>query len=128
MSGTLADVAVPADRLASAHARGAVRVRERVIDKVVRAAAADAIGVARDDIDVEVSEWARGLAIRVAGPAPVPDLDDREAVEAAEPMLERMGRLQRILAAELARLTGREIRRISVTVTGARIPERKRVM
>lgn len=128
MSGALADVAVPAARLAPAHAGGAVRVRERVIDKVVRAAAADAIGVTRDDVDVEVSEWARGLAIRVAAPVPVPDLDDREAVETAEPMLERMGRLQRALAAELARLTGREIRRISVTVTGARIPERKRVM
>lgn len=106
---------------------GSVRVHERVIDKVVREASAGAIGVSRDEVSVEAAEWGGGLAVRVAARLPVPDLGDREAVETAVPVVERVRVLQSELAIELARLTGREIRRVSVTVTGAIIPKRKRV-
>lgn len=106
---------------------GLVRVRERVIDKVVREASAVAVGVSRDDVSVEVAAWGGVLAVRVAAALPVADLADTEAINAAVPILERIRVLQSALAEELARLTGREIRRVSFTVTGAVIPERKRV-
>lgn len=108
-------------------APGSVRVHERVIDKVVREASAVAIGVSRDDVSVEAAEWGGGLAVRIAAKLPVPDLSDLEAIEAAVPVLERVRALQAELAEEFARLTGRDIRRVSFTVTGAIIPKRKRV-
>ena len=106
---------------------GTVRVRERAIDKVVREASAAAIGVPRDAVSVDVAEWGGGLAVRIATKLPVPDLGDVDAIRAAVPVVDRVRALQAQLADECARLTGREIRRISVTVTGAIIPKRKRV-
>lgn len=117
-AGVLAPVSRPS---------GTVRVRERVIDKVVREAAAVAIGVPRDDVNVEVAEWGRGLAVRIAAKLPVPALEDRDPSEPTVPILERVRALQTALAAEIERLTGREVRRVSFTVTGAIIPQRKRV-
>lgn len=106
---------------------GRVRVRERVIDKLVREASAVAIGVPRDIVNVDVSEWAGGLAVRVATKLPIPDLEDTEAILAASSIVDRVRSLQSTLAGEFARLTGREIRRVTFTVTGAIIPEHKRV-
>ena len=107
--------------------RGGVRVRERVIEKVVREASAVEIGVSRGDVDVEVTEWGGGLAVRVTARLPIPDLDDTEAVRAETPVLDRVRQAQTVLAEEFSRLTGREIRRVSFTVTGAIIQDRKRV-
>lgn len=73
------------------------------------------------------AEWGGGLAVRIAAKLPVPDLSDLEAIEAEVPVLERLRALQAELAEEFARLTGRDIRRVSFTVTGAIIPKRKRV-
>ncbi|MGO1768763.1 MAG: NTP pyrophosphohydrolase [Microbacterium sp.] len=111
----------------AATARGAIRVRERVVEKVARQASAIAMGVPRSSVDVQVADWAGGLAVRVATALPIPDLDDTEAVRAERPIVERVREAQSVLAEELSRLTGREVRRVSVTVTGAVIPERKRV-
>ncbi|RGE20395.1 NTP pyrophosphohydrolase [Leucobacter sp. wl10] len=108
-------------------APGGVRVRERVIEKVVRETSAVTIGVPRDEVHVEVAEWGGGLAVRIAARLPIPDLADTEAIRAEAPVLDRARRIQTALADELARLTGREIRRISFVVTGAIIPQRKRV-
>ncbi|GAA1597589.1 NTP pyrophosphohydrolase [Leucobacter chromiireducens] len=106
---------------------GGVRVHERVVAKVVRETSAVAIGVSRDHVDVEVTEWGGGLGVRIAAKLPVPDLSDLAALEAAVPVLERVHELQAGLAEELATLTGRVIHRVSFTVTGAVIPKRKRV-
>lgn len=107
--------------------RGSVHVRERVIEKVVREASGGTLGVPRGDVDVEVSEWGGGLAVRVTAKLPIPDLDDTEAIRSAPTVIERLRQMQSVLAAELGRLTGRDIRRVSFAVTGARIPERRRV-
>ncbi|MGF3057474.1 NTP pyrophosphohydrolase [Microbacterium sp. YY-01] len=107
--------------------RGSVHVRERVLEKVVREASAVTIGVPRGDVDVEVSEWGGGLAVRVTARLPIPDLDDTEAIRAAPTVIERLRQMQSVLGAELGRLTGREMRRVSFTVTGATVPERRRV-
>lgn len=106
---------------------GRVHVRERVTEKVVREAAAVTIGVSRDHVSVDVSEWGGGLAVRVAAMLPIPDLGDTEAIRTATPIIDRVRALQTELGEEFARLTGREVRRVSFTVTGALVPERKRV-
>ncbi len=106
---------------------GVVRVRARVIDKVVREASAVAIGVHRDEVSTEVARWGGGLAVRIAANLPVPDLADTDAIRAETPVLDHARLLQSTLADEIARLTGREVKRVSLTVTGAIIPERKRV-
>ncbi|WP_029150570.1 hypothetical protein [Microbacterium indicum] len=118
-------VAPPPARPALPH--GVVRVRERVVDAVVREASAAAIGVARDEVSTEVSEWAGGLSVRVSARFPIPDLSDADAVRAATPIPDRARAVQSSLADTLARLTGREIRRVSVAITGAIVPPRKRV-
>lgn len=107
--------------------RGGVRVRERVIEKVVREASAATIGIPRGDADVDVAEWGGGLAVRVAARLPIPDLDDTDAIRSEIPVLARIRRMQSTLAEEIARLTGREVRRVSMTVTGALVAQRKRV-
>lgn len=106
---------------------GRVRVRERVIDKVVREASAAAIGVPRGDVEVDVSEWGGGLTVRIATKLLIPDLQDTEAILAGSSILDRARALQTALAGEFAWLTGRDIRRVTFTVTGAVVPERKRV-
>lgn len=107
--------------------RGAVRVRPRVIEKAVREAAAQTLAAPRGDVSVDITEWGGGLNVRVATKVPIPALDDTEAILAEPTILERMRAAQAALVEELSRLTGREIHRVSVTVTGANIPERKRV-
>ncbi|MCT9821425.1 hypothetical protein N3K63_14160 [Microbacterium sp. W1N] len=106
---------------------GRIVVRERALRTAVRAAAADVVGVGRDDVSVDVAEHAGGLAVRLATPLSVPDLDDLEAVAAATPVVERLGALQQELQARLGRLTGRDITRVDITITGATVPPRRRV-
>ncbi len=106
---------------------GVVQVRKRVIDKVVREASAAAIGVSRDDVHIEVTEWGGGLTVHVSAKLPVPDLADTEAIRSQTQILDRIRFLQSALVEDIARLTGQEIQRVSFTVTGAIISERKRV-
>lgn len=106
---------------------GRVHVSPRVFEKALREASAQLIGVGRDALDVEVSEWSGGLAVRIETLLPVPDLDDTDAVREAPPVIQRARTFQGEAAEEFARLTGREIRRISFVVKGATVPERKRV-
>lgn len=106
---------------------GHVHVHERVLGKIVTQASAHAIGVARGDVHAEVSEWGGGIAVRLSTRLPIPDLADTEAIRAYTPVFERMRDVQSTLAHDLERMTGRAIRRISVTVNGAVTTERKRV-
>ncbi|GGD26904.1 hypothetical protein GCM10010915_03700 [Microbacterium faecale] len=107
--------------------RGSVHVRERVFEKTFREVSAATIGVSRGDVDVEVAEWGGGLAVRVAARLPIPELDDTGAIQAATPVIERVREMQAELASELGRLSGRDIQRVSFIVTGAVVPERRRV-
>ncbi|AZC12439.1 hypothetical protein [Microbacterium sp. ABRD28] len=106
---------------------GRVDVTERVFTKVVRAASAELIGIGRDALRAEVAGYRGGLAVRLATPLPVPPLDDPDAVRAMPGVIERSRALQEHLQERLSRLTGRDITRIDITVTGAVTPERRRV-
>lgn len=106
---------------------GRIDVKERAVRKVAEEASARTVGVDRGDISVEVSEYGGGIALRLATPLPIPDLNDPAAVTSAVPVLERVANLQSELQSTLARLIGREVTRINITITGAIVPPRRRV-
>ena len=106
---------------------GRVVVRDRVYRAVAEQASASLIGVPRADVKVDVVERSGGISLRIATPLPIPRLDDADAIAQAVPVLERGRQLQEQLQPRLTDLLGREVSRINLTITGATIPERRRV-
>lgn len=106
---------------------GRIDVKERVLVKVVQEASSAVIGVPRSDVSVDVADYRDGIVLRLTTPLPIPSLDDTDAIRAAVPVLERAAQLQNELSHRLRRLLGREIVKINLTITGATIPERRRV-
>lgn len=106
---------------------GRVDVKERVYRTVTEQASATLIGVPRGDVKVDVAEHPGGIAVRIATPLPVPDLDDTVAISQSVPVLERARQLQEQLQQDLSGVLGRDVTRITLTITGATIPERRRV-
>ena len=124
----LASGGVPVRGVTGAEAvRGRTDVRERVYRTVTEQASATLIGVPRGDVKVDVAERVGGIAVRISAPRPGPSLDDPAAIAAAVPVLEQGRRLQERLRDDLARLFGRDVVRVDLVVTGARVPERRRV-
>ena len=106
---------------------GRIDVRERVYRTVTEQASATLIGVPRGDVKVDVAEHPGGIAVRIATPLPVPDLDDTAAIAQSMPVLDRARQLQEQLQQNLSGILGRDVTRINLTITGATIPERRRV-
>ena len=106
---------------------GRVDVKERVYRTVTEQASATLIGVPRGDVKVDVTEHPGGIAVRIATPLPVPDLDDTVAISQSVPVLDRARQLQEQLQQRLTGIIGRDVTRITLTITGATIPERRRV-
>ncbi|WP_157009079.1 hypothetical protein [Agromyces laixinhei] len=106
---------------------GRIDVRERVLVKVAQEAAATVIGVDRGEVSVDVGQYGRGVAVRIATPLPIPDLDDTAAIEAGEPVLDRVATIQQRLRDRISHVLGREVVRVNITVTGAVIAEQRRV-
>lgn len=106
---------------------GRIDVRERVYRTVTEQTSATVIGVPRGDVKVDVTEHPGGIAVRIATPIPVPNLDDTDAIAQALPVLERAGQLQEQLQQRLSGILGRDVTRVNLTITGATTPERRRV-
>lgn len=85
------------------------------------------IGVPRGDVKVDVTEHPGGIAVRIASPLPIPDLDDTAAITQIVPVLDRARQLQEQLQQRLTVLLGRDVNRINLTITGATTPIRRRV-
>lgn len=106
---------------------GRIDVKERVLVKVAQEASSAVIGVTRGDVSVAVADYRDGIVVRLSTPLPIPSLDDSAAIQAAVPVLERAAQLQDELRDRLTTLLGRDVVKINLTITGATIPERKRV-
>lgn len=106
---------------------GRIVVAERALVKVARQASADAVGVDRGQVSVQVAESRGGIAVRISTPLPIPALDDTIAIRAGEPVLDRAASIQHELRDRLAYLIGRDVVRVDITVTGAVVAQRKRV-
>lgn len=102
-------------------------VELRALTKVAEQAAADTVGIDRGKISVTVAEAGGSLGLAVSTPLPVPSLDDTAAIRGGRPVLERVEALQTSMQREVSRLTGRDVTRINVTVTGAVINQTRRV-
>lgn len=109
------------------HLGGRVDVADRVFRKAAEQAAAEAIGVRRADVSVDIAGSRDTVVVRVQSPFPVPRLDDTEAVRAATPVLEAAHGIQDDLHQRLTRLFGREVSRVDLTISGATAPTRRRV-
>lgn len=107
---------------------GHVNISDRVLQKTAERAAADIIGVDAKSVRVEIVAARDTAAVRVSTPFPVPRLDDAEAVRAATPVLEAATAAQSEIRSRLAHLFGREISRVDLTISGATLPQRKRVL
>ena len=127
MTTALPGVAVAPGGGATRGAGGRVDVAERVFRKTAEQAAAEAIGVDRSDVSVDIGASRDAVVVRVRAPFPVPRLDDTEAVQAATPVLEAARGIQSDLRERLTRLFGREVSRVDLTIAGATIPKRRRV-
>ncbi len=112
---------------ATVHIGGRVDVAERVFRKAAEQAAAEAIGVERSDVSVDIAASRDTVVVRVRTPFPVPPLDDTEAVRAATPVLEAARGIQHDLHDRITRLFGREVSRVDLTIAGATTPRRRRV-
>jgi hypothetical protein len=106
---------------------GRIDVKDRVYRTVTEQASATLIGVPRGDVRVDVTEHPGGIAVRIATPFPIPDLDDTAAIAQAVPVLDRARQLQEELQQRLTTLLGRDVNRINLTITGATTPVRRRV-
>lgn len=106
---------------------GRTVLTDRALNSVCAQTAAVALGVARKDLKVAVGTATGGLALRIESPLPVPDLADAAAVEAGPDVLERVRRIQRAIHDRVSELTGREVSRVDVVVTGAAVTREKRV-
>ncbi|MFD4420237.1 hypothetical protein ACFWN7_01885 [Agromyces sp. NPDC058484] len=106
---------------------GRIDIRERVLVKVTQEAAATVIGVDRGDVSVDVGQFGHGIAVRIASPLPIPDLDDTAAIQSGMPVLDRVAAIQQQLRDRISHLLGRDVMRVNVTVTGAVIAEKRRV-
>jgi hypothetical protein len=106
---------------------GRIVVHPRVLQKVAREVAASSLGVDRGSVSVDVLEGSHGVAIIVATPLPVPNLDDTDAVQAGEPVLAQVARIQEELRDGIGSLIGRYVARVDITITGALIAEKRRV-
>lgn len=106
---------------------GRIVVKERVLRKVAEETAARTLRVDRDRVSVGVSEARGGLAVAVSAPLPVPDLDDTAAIRSGPSVLERLSEIQAELRDRIAQVTGRDVTRVNITITGAVVSGQRRV-
>lgn len=106
---------------------GRTLVAERALVAVCEQVAARAVGLTRREVTVRLGATAGALAVRVEAPLPVPDLSDEARPAEPETVTARGHRIREQIRTDVAALTGREVRRMDLTVTGARIEKRRRV-
>lgn len=106
---------------------GRIVVADRVITRVCEQSAAELLGVDRSEVTAQASMVRGGLAVGIASPLPIPALDDTEAVRAAGPVVSRVQDVQAELLDRIAHITGRDVQRVNVRITGAMVERRARV-
>lgn len=112
---------------APARRPGRTTIADRVLTSIAEQAAASALGIERSRVSVHVGEARGGLGIRVRGPVPVPRLDDVDAIAREPALVDRVSTAQQTLRDDVSRITGRDVTRVDIVVTGALVAERRRV-
>ncbi len=105
---------------------GRVVIHDRVIQKVVEEAAAVALGVDRSAVTVRISAAFGGMTVTVGAALPIPPLSDDEAVAAAGSVVDRLSAVQASLRQRIEQITGKNVTRVNITITGALVSEQRR--
>ncbi len=108
-------------------ASGRIDVADRVYRKAAEQAAADAIGIDRGDVSIDIAAARDTVVVRISAPFPIPRLDDTTAIQATTPVLDAARTIQTDLHDRLTHLFGKPVSRVDLTLTGATTPRRKRV-
>jgi hypothetical protein len=113
-------------------APGRTRIAGRALHRVVSAVTADALSVSAHDVDADLDDDAGRLSVSVRAPMSVPSLtrilDDPAALDrSGGSVVDRARRAQERIRTRVQQLTGSDIARVVVTVTGVRIREDRRV-
>lgn len=106
---------------------GRTVLADRALHAVCAQTAAVAIGVARRDIKVTVGSSGGALALRVEAPLPVPSLADSAAIAAGPDLLTRVRGIQNSIHDRVGEISGRDIARVDMIVTGATVKKERRV-
>ncbi len=106
---------------------GRIDVADRVYRKAAEQAAADAIGIDRGDVSIDIAAARDTVVVRISAPFPIPRLDDTTAIQATTPVLDAARTIQTDLHDRLTHLFGKPVSRVDLTLTGATTPRRKRV-
>ncbi len=126
LGGDVHPVAAP-DTAEAPSLPGRIVIPERVLAKVSEQAAATILGVDRRAVKVQLGQARGGMAVSVSSPLPVPDLDDTAAIRAGATVLERLAAMQAEVRDVITALTGTEVARVNITITGAVIAQKPRV-
>jgi uncharacterized alkaline shock family protein YloU len=117
---------------AGAAQRGRTRITSKALNRVVSAVTADALGVDAGHVGVELADRTGALALVVTTPIRVVSLDrvrsDSSVVmRSGGSILDRADRAQAIIRDRVTTLTGSEIARVTVKVSGVTIQPEERV-
>ncbi|MDN4639876.1 hypothetical protein QCD70_06450 [Agreia sp. PsM10] len=112
--------------------RGRTRVTSKALNKVVSAVTADALGVDAARVGVELADHTGALALVVTTPIRIVSLDrvstDNSVVaRSGGTILDRAGQAQTTIRDRVSALTGSEIARVTVKVSGVTIQPEERV-
>ncbi|MEV7692623.1 hypothetical protein AB0N73_04760 [Microbacterium sp. NPDC089189] len=106
---------------------GRTVVHDRALKAVCEQAAATSFGVQRRQVSVDVGASGALLALRVEAPLAVPPLSDDEAIRRGGDVMARIDAIRNDLHDRVTRLSGRELARIDVVITGAIVHTPRRV-
>lgn len=111
---------------------GRTSIATRAITRVVSAVSADTLGVPTGKVSVDVQDDGGRLSLTVSAPIRTPSLlrienEPRVVDRQGGPILERAKRAQEHIRTRVQDLTGHQVARVIVTITGVDIQEERRV-
>jgi uncharacterized alkaline shock family protein YloU len=117
---------------ATAAGPGRTRITTRALDRVVSAVTADELGVDRAEVSVDLSDESGALTLTVRAPIHVISLersmaDPGAVARAGGSVMSRAARAQENIRTRIQTLTGSQISRVQLRLTGAKIKQERRV-
>ncbi|RPE77621.1 MULTISPECIES: alkaline shock response membrane anchor protein AmaP [unclassified Frondihabitans] len=111
---------------------GRTKIAPRALDRVVSAVTADALGVNNKKVSVDLNDDDGNLSLTVSAPIRVPSLvriENEPGVVDRQggPLLERAKTAQEQIRTRVQQLTGNQVARVIVKITGVDIQEERRV-
>jgi len=104
---------------------GRTKISARAVRRVVSAVTADAMEVSPSDVSVELDDAGGALSIVAKAPVRLTPLG-RGGVSGGS-LVERLSTAQSTISERVLTLTGSDVRRVDLRITGAELQQRRRV-